>query len=123
MHRRSDNHENIPLKLPVPGKAIVYKGASPVQNEPFTFEKYCAFSTNTRNYWQTLPQPPTVAQIETFMKVCYKPLVVALLLIMLITFHPMTDSTLSLCVIRHLHNQKLTETACLPRIFSCACRD
>ena len=35
----TDNHENIPLRLPVPGKAIVYKGASPVKPTPFTFEK------------------------------------------------------------------------------------
>ena len=39
-----------------------------MQNEPFTLEKYCALSTNTRGYWGTLPQPPTVAEIETFMK-------------------------------------------------------
>ena len=35
----TDNHENIPDKQPVPGKAIVYKGASPVKEEPFTFDK------------------------------------------------------------------------------------
>jgi hypothetical protein len=65
-----DNHENIPQQLPVPGKAIVYKGSSPVQPTPFTFENYCAKSTDsTGTYWDSLPQPPTVSQIETFIKV------------------------------------------------------
>ena len=36
----TDNHENIPSQLEVPGKSIVYKGASPVKEEPFTFDKF-----------------------------------------------------------------------------------
>lgn len=34
-----DTHNAIVNAEPVPGKAIVYKGASPVKEDPFTFEK------------------------------------------------------------------------------------
>merc|ERR1719261_1619294 len=61
-------HENIPDRLPVPGRAIVYRGASPVHEEPFSFEKYCARSTSTTGRFDTLSQPPTVSQLEDFIR-------------------------------------------------------
>lgn len=30
--------------------------------------RYCATSTSTTGHWDTLQQPPTVRQLETFMK-------------------------------------------------------
>ena len=65
----SDNHEGFATQSTVPGKAIVYKGANPVKEEPFTFDQYCSISTDTTGYWDNLPQPPTVSQLETWMKV------------------------------------------------------
>jgi len=52
----------------VPGRAVVYRGASPVQEEPFSFEKYCARSTSTTGRFDTLSQPPTVSQLEDFIR-------------------------------------------------------
>eukprot|EP00037_Helgoeca_nana_P020224 m.199847 g.199847 ORF g.199847 m.199847 type:complete len:187 (+) comp25181_c1_seq4:462-1022(+) len=62
------SHNAIPDQDPVPGKAIVYKGPNPVKPEPFTFEKYCATSTSTTGRFDTLSQPPTVNELETFIK-------------------------------------------------------
>lgn len=66
-------HQNINRQLPIPGKAIVYRGASPVTDEPFTFDKYCANSTSSRAPFVedaigTLDDPPTVQDIEDFIK-------------------------------------------------------
>jgi len=61
-------HNAIPDLDPVPGKAIVYRGANPVQEFPFTFEKYCASSTSTTGRFDALAQPPTVTQLADFIR-------------------------------------------------------
>eukprot|EP00041_Stephanoeca_diplocostata_P013143 m.227360 g.227360 ORF g.227360 m.227360 type:complete len:766 (+) comp19236_c0_seq1:129-2426(+) len=63
-------HPNIVATDPIPGKAIVYRGASPVSEEPFTFEKYCANSTSSDPPFTigSAANPPTVREIENLIK-------------------------------------------------------